>query len=62
MARKTSKQKNAITIGLLGCDGGSIKDIVDIAIIVDSTDTAKIQEIHRVIYHIICNFVENKLA
>ena len=59
---KTSKQKNAITIGLLGCDGGSIKDIVDIAIIVDSTDTAKIQEIHRVIYHIICNFVENKLA
>jgi len=59
---KTSKQKGAITIGLLGGDGGTIKDIVDIAIIVNSFDTAKVQEVHRVIYHIICNIVEKKVS
>ena len=56
---KTSKQKGAVTVGLLGCDGGRIKDIVDISIIVNSNETAIIQENHRVIYHIICKFVEN---
>ena len=36
--------------------------IVDIAIVVNSSDTAKIQEVHRVIYHIICNFVEKEIS
>lgn len=58
----TSKQRGAITIGLLGNDGGEIKNIVDIPIIVKSTSTAKIQEVHRVIYHIICELVELEMA
>jgi len=58
---ETSKQKGAVTVGLLGCDGGRIKNIVDISIIVNSNDTAQIQENHRVIYHVICKFVENIL-
>ena len=58
---KISKQKGAYTIGLLGNDGGKIKDIVDLAIVVNSSSTAKIQEVHRVIYHIICNIVESEL-
>jgi len=58
---ETAKEKNAITVGLLGNDGGKIKDIVDIAIIVKSSITAKIQEGHRAIYHTICEMVENKL-
>jgi len=58
---KKSKENGAVTIGLLGGNGGIIKDIVDIAIVVNSSDTAKIQEVHRVIYHIICNFVEKEI-
>ena len=58
---KTSKHKGAYTVGLLGNDGGKIKDIVDLAIVVNSSSTAKIQEVHRVIYHIICNIVESEL-
>ncbi len=57
---KTAKKKGAITIGLLGGDGGTIKNIVDISIVVPSTNTARIQEVHRVIYHIICDIVENE--
>lgn len=57
----TSKKKGATTIGLLGNGGGSIKKITDISIIVNSKSTPRIQEAHRVIYHIICEMVEKKL-
>jgi D-sedoheptulose 7-phosphate isomerase len=57
---KTAKKMGAITIGLLGGDGGTIKNITDIPIIVQSSNTARIQEVHRIIYHIICGIVESK--
>ena len=58
----TAKEKGAITIGLLGNHGGALKNIVDIPIIVESTETPRIQEVHRVIYHVICELVENELS
>ncbi len=56
-----SKKNGAITIGLLGNKGGIIKKILDVGIIVNSSTTSKIQEVHRIIYHIICEIVENEL-
>jgi len=56
----TSKKNGAVTIGLLGNNGGYIKSSVDIPIIVESNMTSKIQEVHRVIYHIICEMVEKE--
>jgi D-sedoheptulose 7-phosphate isomerase len=56
----TAKKMGAVTVGLLGGDGGTINNVTDISIIVQSTNTARIQEVHRVIYHIICDIVENK--
>ena len=58
----TSKKKGATTIGLLGNKGGTIKKFVDIPLIVNSTSTPHIQEVHRVIYHVICEIVEKKLV
>lgn len=57
---RTAKNMGAITIGLLGNKGGSIKKLVDIPIVVNSSSTSQIQEVHRVIYHIICENVEKK--
>ena len=56
-----AKKREAVTIGILGKDGGNIKDVCDISIIVKEEDTPKIQEAHRVIIHIICETVEEKL-
>jgi len=56
-----SKKKGAITIGLLGNKGGIIRKVTDISIIVNSNSTPRIQEAHRLIYHIICEIVEKKL-
>ena len=57
-----AKKKGGITIGLLGSNGGSIRKLVDIPIIVKSSLTPRIQEAHRTIYHIVCEQVENALS
>lgn len=59
---QTAKQKGAKTIGILGSGGGKLKKIVDISLIIPSTSTPKIQEAHRVITHIICEFVERNFT
>ena len=59
---QTAKKKGATVISLLGNKGGEIKKISDLSIIVDSDSTAKIQESHRIIYHIICKFIEEEMS
>ena len=58
----TSKKNGAKTIALLGNEGGEIKSIVDHSIIVQSSSTPRIQEVHRVISHLICDLVEKKMV
>ena len=53
--------KGVRTIGFLGKDGGTSKALVDLAIIVPSNDTQRIQEGHITIGHILCALVEREL-
>ena len=50
------------TIGLLGKNGGSCKNFVDIPMIIPSNTTARIQEIHILIAHLLCEIIEHKLG
>ena len=59
---RTSSKNGGLTIGLLGNKGGKMKNIVDVSLIVKDTSIPRIQEAHRVIYHIICEIVEKELA
>ncbi|SNB44689.1 D-sedoheptulose 7-phosphate isomerase [Geobacter sp. DSM 9736] len=49
------------TAGLLGRDGGTIRDIVDIDLTIPSDDTPRIQEGHITLIHIVCDLVERRL-
>ena len=49
------------TVGLLGRDGGTIRDCVEFPLTVPGHDTPRIQEGHITIIHIICDLVEKKL-
>ena len=60
-AIELAKKQGLKTIGLLGCDGGKIKDISDLSIIVPAKSTPRIQESHLTIEHIICELVEEEL-
>ncbi len=61
LAFKMAKSKGMATIGFLGKDGGAAKDLVDLAIIIPSDDTQRIQEGHITIGHIICGLVEREM-
>jgi D-sedoheptulose 7-phosphate isomerase len=60
-ALRMARKRGLATIGLLGKDGGPAKDLVDVAVIVPSNDTQRIQEGHITIAHIICALVEREL-
>jgi D-sedoheptulose 7-phosphate isomerase len=49
-------------IGLTGNDGGKLRDLVDICVIVPSTSTPRIQEAHSLVIHILCGIVEKSFA
>lgn len=48
-------------LGLSGRDGGKMQNVCDINIIVPSDNTARIQEAHILIGHIICQIIENEM-
>jgi D-sedoheptulose 7-phosphate isomerase len=58
---EAANEEDIHTIGLLGGDGGALKDLVDDAVIVPSTNTARIQECHILIGHIWCEMIEESL-
>jgi D-sedoheptulose 7-phosphate isomerase len=50
------------TIGLLGRDGGMLRPLCDIALVVPSETTARIQEVHIFLGHTLCAMVEQTLG
>lgn len=48
------------TIGLTGKDGGKLKTLCDISVVVPEDETFKIQELHLPVYHVICALVEQE--
>ena len=57
-AMVVAKAKGMKTIALTGRDGGKLKSIADISIVVPETETYKIQELHLPVYHALCLEVE----
>lgn len=57
-ALETGRKNGCKTIGFSGRDGGVMNDCCDINIIVPTSTTARIQEIHILIGHIICEAVD----
>jgi D-sedoheptulose 7-phosphate isomerase len=57
---KLAKKMNIFSFGLLGNKGGEAIKLCDLSLLVQSTDTARIQEAHKFIGHIVCEIVEKK--
>ncbi len=61
-AAKMARECGAKTGAILGKDGGRIKDCVDFPIVVKCNTTARVQESHICIIHILCELAEDALA
>ncbi|GIW75472.1 MAG: phosphoheptose isomerase [Phycisphaerae bacterium] len=46
------------TIGFLGKDGGKARSLCDIALVIPSPRTARVQEAHKMIYHAMCDYFD----
>jgi len=60
-AIKTAKEMGLKTISLTGGDGGDLAKLTDIALVVDSPITPRIQEVHITIGHVLCEMVDRML-
>jgi len=60
-AAQAAKARGVGVVALLGRTGGQLKDIADLVLVVPATETARIQELHLAIEHVICDLVEDRL-
>ena len=60
-AFNSAKEKGITTVALVGRDGGDMAKLADIALIVPSDSTPRIQESHILIGHIICDIIEKEI-
>jgi D-sedoheptulose 7-phosphate isomerase len=61
-AVKQARAMRIGTIGLLGAGGGKVAALVDLALVVPSDETQRIQEVHIAASHIICQLIEDELC
>ena len=61
LAAKASNENGIYCFGFLGNDGGTVKDFCNNYIIIPSNNTARIQEAHITIGHVVMEYVETEL-
>ena len=60
-AIQKAKEIGMTTVGFTGKNGGAMRDICDIMICAPSQDTPRIQEVHILVGHIICQLIEQEM-
>src|SRR5438034_2344457 len=61
-ALEEAKARKLKTIAFLGRDGGSTIGLADVDLLVASDSTARIQEAHKLLLHVLCETIESRLA
>ena len=56
-----AKERGLTTVAVTGCDGGEAGRIADVHLNVPDESTARVQEVHRTLLHVICELVEETL-
>jgi phosphoheptose isomerase len=60
-AFEMARRRGVHTIGILGGDGGVVRGLADTAIVVPAKDTQRIQEVHILVIHLLCELIEERL-
>jgi len=61
LALEEAKKKGLESICFLGRDGGFTKGVATLDIVVPGKTTTRIQEAHKLLFHVLCEIVEEKL-
>ena len=60
-AAQSAKARGVAVVAFLGKGGGQLKELADVSLIIPASETARIQELHLAIEHVICDLVEDRL-
>jgi len=60
-AVKYARDCGAVTIGLLGFDGGKVKKLLDKYVVVPSNHYGRIEDVHLILEHLITDYLRNKI-
>ncbi len=60
-AVEEARARGLHVVGLLGRDGGRVAPLCDLALVVPSQDTQRVQETHNLVGHVLCDLVEQAL-
>ncbi len=61
-ALKLAKEMGCSTLGFSGRDGGAMNEVCDVNLVVPSDNTPRIQEMHILFGHTICQIIDNELS
>lgn len=62
LALEEANRRDLRSIAFLGRDGGSTKGLATVDLLVEGTVTARIQEAHKLLFHVLCEMTETMLA
>ena len=60
-AFETARLRGLRSVAVLGGDGGEVRHLSDVAVVVPVSDTQRVQEVQMVILHLLCELVEERL-
>jgi D-sedoheptulose 7-phosphate isomerase len=60
-AVQAARERGALVVGLLGRGGGEIAPLCQVALVVPSDETERVQEAHITLIHLLCELVEGEL-
>jgi D-sedoheptulose 7-phosphate isomerase len=60
-AANAARMRGMYVVGLLGGDGGRLIELVDLPIVVPSSDSARVQEVHQWVLHALVELVETRV-
>jgi D-sedoheptulose 7-phosphate isomerase len=61
-AIKTARKRGIVTVALLGKGGGPTKGLADYEVIVESNSTARVQEAHTLILHLLLEMIDARFS
>jgi glycosyltransferase involved in cell wall biosynthesis/phosphoheptose isomerase len=61
-AFEAARGRGLSCVALLGGDGGALRELADVALVVPSSDSPRVQEIQLVLIHLLCELVEKRCS
>lgn len=61
-AASLAKQRGLQVITFIGKDGGQLRGLGNIELLVKSNTTARIQEMHKLFFHVICEWIDRNIS